>query len=54
MSDVKRLILGIVLVFVGLVAVLSGVGGILPWLGGALGLGGCYLIVRVLLYGHLQ
>jgi hypothetical protein len=54
MSDIKRLILGIVLVGIGLAIVLGGGGGALPYIGGLLGLAGSYLTIKVILTGHLQ
>lgn len=54
MSDVKRLIIGIALVFIGLTALLSATKGIIPYVGGGLGLIGCYMTVKVIFTGHLK
>ena len=51
MSDVKRLIIGIVLVAVGLAMILTA-NKVLPFVGGVLGIIGSYLTIKVILTGH--
>ena len=54
MSDVRKLILGIVAVLIGLFSVLSTGNGLIPIVGGLIGLYGAYVVIRVLLRGNLR
>ena len=47
MSDIKKLIVGIVLVVIA-ISMLLGSSSVLPWFGGVLGVGGVVLIIRAI------
>jgi len=54
LSDIAKLIIGIVLVIVGLGIVLEAGAGIWPLLGGAIGLVGAGLTIFTIITGHFE
>lgn len=52
MSDVKKLIIGIILVVIGMAMLLSSAGNIFPYIGALIGIVGVVVTVKTLVTGH--